>query len=238
MRCGGGEYSPGAAQEQCSRARFRVFKTIHMHNMELEALPLLQTVENLKVINLVRDPRDTYMSAVGMGMVSSAVKSQSADYNGLGLLRPSWHVYSGEDPGPLYIRYMCEMMQEQAKIESLGVLHLRYEDLTSDYGNAAGKVYRFLGTPASRMLRVTANEILSGEASGPSSGVSSFSWTCAERAAFESEECAAALASWGYDVVQPWSGTAMAGECEGSRAVWRDAAIKVQRLWARFVGLF
>lgn len=236
MKCGAGQYSPGAAQTQCSRARFRVFKTIHMHNMAFEALPLLRSVPNLKVINLVRDPRDVYRSAVGMGMVTAAVKSLSTDYDGLGPLSPSWRLYGGGDPGPLYIMYVCEMMQEQAQVASPGLLHLRYEDFAADSGNATRRVHEFLGTPNSREQHLATSEVLGGESSGPTGEdiTASFAWTCAERAAFESEVCAAALRSWRYDPVHPWRSAADV-ECGGGgdgaswASSWHDLAIKVRR---------
>eukprot|EP00443_Scrippsiella_acuminata_P071343 CAMPEP_0115451982 /NCGR_PEP_ID=MMETSP0271-20121206/42358_1 /TAXON_ID=71861 /ORGANISM="Scrippsiella trochoidea, Strain CCMP3099" /LENGTH=409 /DNA_ID=CAMNT_0002878293 /DNA_START=20 /DNA_END=1246 /DNA_ORIENTATION=+ len=234
MRCGSGKYDRDVAQAACSKARFRVFKTIHMHNLALEALPLLKTVPHLKVINLMRDPRRIFMSAIGMGMVSSAVKSASAEYDGLGILSPVWHLYTGGDSGPLYIRYMCRMMLEQAAIRDPEVLHVRYEDLTSDWLNHSGRVYKFLGTPKSRRLRATAAEIIEGDASGPSNSVSSFAWTCKEMEAFESEHCAAALMSWGYDPHHPWqTGAGGRPACQGwTRAVMHDAGVKVKRLVA------
>jgi len=241
MQCGSGSYSPPSAAAQCQRAELRVFKTIHMHHLSLEALPLVSSVQGLKVINLVRDPRDVFMSAIGMGMVTPAVKSLTAEHDGLGLLAPGWGFYSGGDPGPIYITYMCEMLLGHARSESPDILQLRYEDLTGNESRAAvRRVYDFLGNPLDHADGLEVGELLGGNASGPVSSQTSFTWTCEEMAAFESPPCAEALTVWGYRALHPWEGASFdkAAVCSGKLAPWRDIAIKMGRLFTRFGALF
>lgn len=52
-----GKYDPKNASEQCKGAALEVFKTIHVHDLQRDVLPILEENPNLYVIHIVRDLR-------------------------------------------------------------------------------------------------------------------------------------------------------------------------------------
>lgn len=195
-------YTSTTASQLCNAASLRVFKTIHMHGKSSSSL--LQTVGNLRIIMLIRDPRGMYISSKERGMIEASLKSAlEPEYVGLSLQQVD------SNAGLRYIAYMCEQLLEQSGVNATGVLKVRWEDLVLHGVREFRKLFEFLDIQMTNVLQkevakeypgmptnMTAAERISTFAS--LNHFNDASWTLAERIAFSSCDCKAALRAWDY----------------------------------------
>jgi hypothetical protein len=196
-------YSASRAHEVCEESNFRVFKTIHMHELQEEVIPLLDRIPNLYAINVVRDVRGIYQSAKSLGMVDNALKSLDPEFVGLG---GSLMQLNAEDVGSTYIRYMCRQFLSMRDITHTRLVTVRYEDLISspDYATQMfGDLNIALDTHISTVVTNTYPGIDDSQKSMETINHLDSEWTDEEIAALTSQECQDSLAAWGYPTAIP-----------------------------------
>lgn len=112
---------PSTASETCSKADFVAIKTIvYGHNLTTEVLPLLDELPNLKVIDLVRDPRGVFNSQ------STTVGTfDEADISGL---------FS-----------ICEHYGNNVNVTHPRIKRVVFEDWATNAMNVSKDIYEFIG---------------------------------------------------------------------------------------------
>jgi len=195
-------YSPEVARRQCEPATTRVFKTISTHDIENDLDIVFAHVPNLRVVNIVRDPRATYFSAsAATGMVAGTLNDVTGVNQGYGQLRGTSR--SEWSPlGPKYISYLCTSLVKMSKFQHDGVISVRFEDLILKSSSEVPRILDFLqmdwDSRVQELAAQTYPAVLDGAEGIREINHLDTNWTEEDRAVFKSAECQEALQAWNY----------------------------------------
>lgn len=118
-----GAYSPRSASKACQSAGLVAFKTVTWgHNLASQAIPFLEENPQVKVINLVRDPRSIYASSLLAGGL----------YN-------KGHELTATD-----LTNMCDDMYTSLNKSHTRLLRVVYEDLVRNPEKTSEDIFSFM----------------------------------------------------------------------------------------------
>lgn len=117
-------FSPGLDGEACRSSQLVTFKTITWaHDLQRQALPLLDADEHLKVLDVVRDPRGIYASWKTTAPFDWMLQNQNTTL----------------------MADLCRNLAANADVLHPRVRHVPFEKVVSDPTSVMRGVFRFLG---------------------------------------------------------------------------------------------